>query len=55
MYIRLSLLQTSVNDHWHFVSRLTDVTTTRDEDIDLESGEYLPFGQNWTFDLDLEA
>ena len=31
--------------------RLTDMTTTRVEDIDLESGENVPFGHNWEFDL----
>ena len=29
------------------------MTTTRDEDIDLVSGEYVQTGQNWKFDLDL--
>ena len=31
------------------------MTTTRDEDIDLESGDYLPFGHIWKFDLDMEV
>ena len=28
------------------------MTTTCDEDIDLESGEYVPVGQIWKFDFD---
>ena len=31
------------------------MTTTRDEDIDLESGDYLPIGHIWKFDLDMEV
>ena len=27
-------------------------TTARDEDIDLESGEYVPVGPFWKFDLE---
>ena len=27
-------------------------TTARDEDIDLESGEYVPVGHIWNFDLE---
>ena len=32
--------------------RLTDMTTKRDEDIDLESGEYTPVSRILKFDLD---
>ena len=50
VYINLSLLQTSVNDHWHCILSDTRVSgdllteAARDEDIDLESGEYVPLG-----------
>ena len=30
-------------------------TTTRDEDIDVESGEYVPVGHIWKFDLKLNV
>ena len=52
------LLQTSVNDHWHCTlsnTRFSEThwqTTARDEDIDLESGEYVPVGHIWKFDLE---
>ena len=57
-WINLSLLQTSVNDHWHCILSDTRVSgdslteTARDEDIDLESGEYVPVGHVWKFDLE---
>ena len=31
--------------------RITDMRTTRDEDNDLESGEFVPVGHNWKFGL----
>ena len=58
MRINLSLLQTSVNDHWHCIFSDTRVSgdslteAARDEDIDLESGEYVPVGHIWKFDLE---
>ena len=58
LYISLSLLQGSVNDHWHCTLSNTRFsgthwqTTARAEDIDLESGEYVPVGHIWKFDLE---
>ena len=55
---KLKSVQTSVNDHWHCILSDTPVSgdslteTARDEDIDLESGEYVPVGHIWKFDLE---
>ena len=56
--IILSLLHTSVNDHWHCILSDTRVSgdslteAARDEDINFESGEYVPVGHIRTFDLE---
>ena len=58
---KIDPLQTSVNDFWHCIWRhsifwtLTDMTTTCDGDIDLESWEYMPVGHIWKFDLDMKV
>ena len=55
---KLNLLQTSVNDHWHCILSNTRQSGdsladgTRNEDIDLESGEYVPVGHIWKFDFE---
>ena len=56
--INLSPMQTSVNDHWHCILSNTRFSgthwqvTTHDGDIELESGEYVPVGHVWRFDLE---
>ena len=47
VYIKLNLLQTSVNDQY-----LEQYSLTSLEDINLESGEYVPVGHFWKFDLE---
>ena len=55
---KVDKLKSAVNDHWHCILSDTRVSgdslteTARDEDIDLESGEYVPVGHIWKFDLE---
>ena len=49
---KVKLLQTSVNDHWHGILRRFQHPGGSLEDIDLDSGQYVPVGHNWKFDLE---